>query len=118
MRLWPRRKVYVDNLPKTHDLRFMLVFVVGLAVIFGSLYAVGYAVAGDKLPNGTRVDVVVENVTLSCAIVRGGISGDVPRYQLAGRPEWGAPIKPRPYQNTIVLRSTVCGDCTAPKYTD
>ena len=55
MRLWPRRKVYVDNLPKTHDLRFMLVFVVGLAVIFGSLYAVGYAVAGDKLPNGTRV---------------------------------------------------------------
>jgi vancomycin resistance protein YoaR len=55
MRLWPRRKVYLDNLPKTHDIRFMLIFVVGLAVVFGSLYAVGYVVAGDKLPNGTRV---------------------------------------------------------------
>ena len=55
MRLWPQRKVYLDNLPKTHDIRFMLVFVIGLVVVFASLYGVGYAVAGDKIPNGTRV---------------------------------------------------------------
>lgn len=67
-------------------------------------------VAGELIPDGTRVEVVIENVTLSCAIVRGGISGDVPRYQLAGRPEWSASIRPRPYQNNTVLRSTVFGD--------
>jgi hypothetical protein len=55
MRLWPQRRVYLDNLPKTHDIRFLLVFVIGLVVVFASLYGVGYAVAGDKIPNGTRV---------------------------------------------------------------
>lgn len=55
MRLWRRRKVYLDNLPKTHDMRFMLVFVIALVVVFGALYAVGYAVAGNKLPSGTTV---------------------------------------------------------------
>jgi hypothetical protein len=67
-------------------------------------------VAGELIPNGTRVNVVVENVTLSGAVVRGGISGDVPRYQLAGRPEWSKSITPRPYQNASVLRSTVFAD--------
>lgn len=55
MRFWPRRKVYLDNLPKTHDVRFMVVFVLGLALVLGALYAVGYAVAGNKLPHGTTV---------------------------------------------------------------
>ncbi len=55
MRLWPRRKVYIDDLPKTHDLRFGLIFVVGVAVVIGALYGVGYLVAGNKLPAGTKV---------------------------------------------------------------
>ncbi len=46
----------------------------------------------ERIPDGTRVDIVVENVTLSGAIVRGGITGDVGRYQVAGRPEWDKPI--------------------------
>ncbi len=55
MRLWPRRKVYVDDLPKTHDLRFGIIFLVGVAVVIGALYGVGYLVAGNKLPAGTTV---------------------------------------------------------------
>lgn len=67
--------------------------------------------SGDRIPDGTRVEVVVENVTLSGAVVRGNISGDVGRYQLAGRPEWSTPIKPRPYQSSSsVLRSVVFAD--------
>ncbi len=55
MRLWPRRKVYLDDLPKTHDLRFGVIFVVGVAAVIGALYGVGYLVAGNKLPAGTTV---------------------------------------------------------------
>lgn len=55
MRLWPRRKVYVDDLPKTHDLRFATVFLLGFVVLVASLYGVGYFLAGDRLPAGTRV---------------------------------------------------------------
>ncbi len=55
MRWWPRRKVYLDNLPKTHDFRFLLVFAIALTLVFGALYGVGYAVAGNKLPSGTTV---------------------------------------------------------------
>jgi hypothetical protein len=67
--------------------------------------------SGERIPDGTRVDLVVENVTLSGAIVRGNISGDVGRYQVAGRPEWSTPIKPRAYQSSgAVLRSTVFAD--------
>jgi vancomycin resistance protein YoaR len=55
MRWWPRRKVYIDNLPKTHDFRFGVIFVIGLALVFGALYGVGYVVAGNKLPAGTTV---------------------------------------------------------------
>ncbi len=55
MRLWPRRKVYLDDLPKTHDLRFATVFIIGFTLLCGALYAVGYFVAGDKLPAGTEV---------------------------------------------------------------
>ncbi|MEJ7690679.1 MAG: peptidoglycan binding domain-containing protein [Nocardioidaceae bacterium] len=55
MRLWPRRKVYVDDLPKTHDLRFATAFLLGFVVLVASLYGVGYFLAGDRLPAGTRV---------------------------------------------------------------
>ncbi|MBA2772792.1 MAG: hypothetical protein H0U36_01920, partial [Nocardioidaceae bacterium] len=55
MRLWPRRKVYVDDLPKTHDVRFATVFLVGFAVLVAALYGVGYLLAGDRLPADTRV---------------------------------------------------------------
>lgn len=55
MRLWPRKRVYVDNLPKTHDLRFAAIFVLGFCLLLGGLYAVGHAVAGDRLPTGTTV---------------------------------------------------------------
>ena len=55
MRLWPRRKVYVDNLPQTHDLRFAALFACGLIALLGGLYAVGYYVAGDRVPGGTSV---------------------------------------------------------------
>jgi hypothetical protein len=69
-------------------------------------------VAGELIPNGTRVDVVVQNVTISCAIVRGGISGDVPRYQLAGRPEWGKPLAPHADDLASVSLSVVFDDLT------
>lgn len=64
MRFWPRRKVYLDDLPKTHDLRFMVIFVALLVIVLGGLYGVGYAVAGHKLPAGTKVaDVDVGGMT-------------------------------------------------------
>ncbi len=67
--------------------------------------------SSERIPDGTRVEIVVENVTLSGAIVRGNISGDVGRYQIAGRPEWSKSIKPRAYQSSgAVLRSTVFAD--------
>jgi vancomycin resistance protein YoaR len=83
--LWPRRKVYLDNLPKTHDLRFGVVFVVGLLVIFGGLYAVGYAVAGNKLPAGTTI----------AAVDVGGLTPDEARTVLQDRlaPRVQRPIK-------------------------
>lgn len=55
MRLWPRRKVFVDDLPKTHDLRFATAFLIGFVVLVASLYGVGYFLAGDRLPAGTKV---------------------------------------------------------------
>jgi len=55
VRLWPRKQVYVDDLPKTHDLRFAAVFVVAFLALLAGLYGVGYLVAGDRLPAGTTV---------------------------------------------------------------
>jgi vancomycin resistance protein YoaR len=37
------------------DRRVVTLLLVGLVVLFGSLYLVGYAVAGDKVPRGTTV---------------------------------------------------------------
>jgi hypothetical protein len=51
--------------------------------------------SGELIPDGQRVEVVAENVTLSGAIVRGGITEAVGRYQVAGRPEWGKPLPAR-----------------------
>jgi vancomycin resistance protein YoaR len=55
VRLWPRRRVYVDNLPRTHDLRFATLFILGFLALLGGLYAVGYVAAGDRLPVGTTI---------------------------------------------------------------
>jgi vancomycin resistance protein YoaR len=56
MRLWPRRRrIFVDDLPKTHDLRFATLFVLSFALVLGSLYAVGHVLVGDRLPADTTV---------------------------------------------------------------
>lgn len=55
MRLWPRKQVYVDDLPRTHDLRFAAVFILLFAAVLGLVYTVGFFVAGDRLPHGTTV---------------------------------------------------------------
>jgi hypothetical protein len=55
MRFWPRKKVYLDNLPRTHDVRFGLLFLAGFVVLVGAIYAVGYVTAGNTVPRGTRV---------------------------------------------------------------
>lgn len=88
MRLWPRRKVYIDDLPKTHDLRFGLIFGVGLVLVFGALYGVGYAVAGNKLPAGTTV----------AEVDVGGMSPDEARTVLQ---EQLAPQLQRPIKATL-----------------
>lgn len=58
MRLWPRKQVYIDDLPKTHDFRFAVLFVVLFAAVIAAVYAVGYFVAGDRLATGTTVSGV------------------------------------------------------------
>lgn len=55
MRLWPRKRVYVDDLPRTHDARFMLVLLALLAGTLGAVYVIGYVAAGDKVPSRTAV---------------------------------------------------------------
>lgn len=50
-----RRKVYLDDLPRTHDLRFAVTFLLGLAAVLAGLYGLGYLIAGDRLPDGTTV---------------------------------------------------------------
>ena len=51
--------------------------------------------SGELIADGQRVEIVAENLTLSGAIVRGGITEAVGRYQVAGRPEWGATLAAR-----------------------
>lgn len=64
-----------------------------------------------RLANGTRVKIVAETLTLSGAIVRGGITESVGRYQVRGRPEWDTLVKPRAYNSAgNVLRQTVLAD--------
>jgi vancomycin resistance protein YoaR len=58
VRLWPRKQVYVDDLPKTHDLRFAALFLVLFAGLLVALYAVGFFVAGDRLARGASVSGV------------------------------------------------------------
>ncbi len=49
------KRVYVDDLPRTHDLRFLMLFVVLFVMAFAAIYAVGYVATGDKVPARTRV---------------------------------------------------------------
>lgn len=55
MRLWPRKRVYLDDLPKTHDVRFGFLFLLLFVAVLGLFYVVGYLVAGDKVPAHTSV---------------------------------------------------------------
>lgn len=55
MRLWPRRRIYVDDLPKTHDVRFLVLFVVLFVAALAAIYGAGYWVAGDKVPARTTI---------------------------------------------------------------
>ncbi|MDX6310394.1 MAG: hypothetical protein QOI06_3440 [Nocardioidaceae bacterium] len=50
--------MYVDDLPRTHDARFLAVFLVAFVAVLAAVYALGYAVAGDKVPTGTKVSGV------------------------------------------------------------
>jgi len=76
VRLWPRRRVYVDDLPETHDGRFMAVFLLVLVGALGAVYALGYLVAGDKVPTGTTV-AGVEIGGMSRAEARGLLEREV-----------------------------------------
>lgn len=75
MRLWRRRRVYVDDLPQTHDVRFLVVFLLMLVAALGAVYAVGFVVAGDKVPAGTTV----------AGVEIGGLSRDAARAPLERR---------------------------------
>jgi vancomycin resistance protein YoaR len=55
MRLWPRKQVYLDDLPKTHDIRFLALFMLLFVGLLGAVYAVGFFVAGDRLARGASV---------------------------------------------------------------
>jgi vancomycin resistance protein YoaR len=110
VRLWPRRKVYLDDLPKTHDLRFAVVFLLGLALVLGSLYGVGYAVAGDTVPRGTTVSDV-EIGTLSRGEAETELRSElVPRLQrpltLQSDPR-SFPIDPQSAGLTLDVEATV-----------
>lgn len=65
--------------------------------------------SGERIPDGARVSLVIENVTLSGAIVRGDITGDVGQYQVAGRPEWGTTVRSAAYQfePTVTLQTVL-----------
>lgn len=76
MRLWPRRRVYVDDLPETHDGRFLVAFLLVLVGALGGVYALGYLVAGDKVPTGTTV-AGVEIGGMSRAAARGLLEREV-----------------------------------------
>ena len=68
----------------------------------------------ELLPVGSRVEIISETLVLSGAIVRGGITDAVGRYQVAGRPEWGTELVSRPsaaYRSAgAVLLRTVLDD--------
>lgn len=81
----------------------------------GDWFAEVLTTSEDLLTVGTRVDIVAETILLSGAIVRGnvtpGAEGFVGRYQVAGRPEWDKPLKPRAYNSAgSVLLKTVVSD--------
>jgi hypothetical protein len=80
----------------------------------GDWYADISTNSAEQLPNGSRVTIVAETLTLSGAIVRGGITDSVGRYQVAGRPEWEQSLPARTtaaYRSAgAVMRQTVLSD--------
>jgi vancomycin resistance protein YoaR len=85
MRLWPRKQVYLDDLPKTHDLRFAALFLILFLALLGAVYAVGFFVAGDRLARGASV----------AGVDIGGMRGEEARTELQDRlvPRLSQPIK-------------------------
>lgn len=51
----PPPLLFADEPRRTHDVRYGLLFLIGLAVIAVALYAVGFIVAGNKIPSGTTI---------------------------------------------------------------
>lgn len=49
------RRVFTEDPPRTHDVRYGLVFLIGLVSLAAALYAIGHFVAGDKLPFNTTI---------------------------------------------------------------
>jgi vancomycin resistance protein YoaR len=100
MRLWPRKQVYVDDLPRTHDLRFAALFLLLFAALLGALYTVGFFIAGDRLARGASV----------AGVDVGGMRKDEARAQLEGElvPRLSKPIKVTAMGKTF----TIDGDRT------
>lgn len=70
--------------------------------------------SAERIPDGARVTIVADTLTLSGEVVRGGITDAVGRYQVAGRPEWSRALPARStaaYRSAAqVLRQTVLSD--------
>lgn len=60
--------------------------------------------SGTAIPVGARVTIALEGFTLSGAVIRGGILGDVGRYQISGRPEWAKEIAPLAHRSDVAVR--------------
>lgn len=72
--------------------------------------------SSERISNGKRIAIEAQGLTLSGAIVRGGISGDVGRYQVAGRPEWDTPLPSKgsygySSANSVLLKTVLSGIC-------
>jgi vancomycin resistance protein YoaR len=101
MRLWPRKQVYLDDLPRTHDFRFGVLFILLFAAVIGAVYAVGYFVAGDRLATGTTV----------AGIDVGGMRRDEARTVLQEEltPRLEKPIKVTAIGRTFVIDPQTAG---------
>jgi vancomycin resistance protein YoaR len=101
MRLWPRKQVYLDDLPKTHDIRFAALFLVLFVGLLGALYTVGFFVAGDRLARGSTV----------AGIDIGGMREDEARAHLEGVlvPRLSEPIKATALGKTFTIDARRAG---------
>jgi vancomycin resistance protein YoaR len=93
--------VYLDDLPKTHDLRFAALFLLLFAGLLGALYTVGFFVAGDRLARGASV----------AGIDIGGMREDEARAQLVDElvPRLSKPIKATALGKTFTIEGDRAG---------